>query len=294
MTNSIATLPIAEIDYNPKWDEKFYTDPSLYDGSIDYPKISIVIPSYNQGKYIERTIRCILLQNYPSLELIVVDGNSADNSLEIIRKYKEYFKYWKSEADSGMYDALDKGFALASGDVMGWSPTGDTYVSQALSHVGKAFLNQKRKWVTSSFKIKCDEQLVENARYQVGNFTKESFFSGKHFIGGCDCAKYMIQQQSTFWRKEVWLKSGAYMDKTLKGAGDFELWARFFNNNFKLYQINEPIGIFMTHEGQESVANMENLISEQLKVFKKYGGECKTLSLYERFKRYLNYVSKRP
>lgn len=274
MTNSIATLPVAEIDYDPKWDEKFYTDPGLYDRSIEYPKISIVIPSYNQGKFIERTIRCILLQNYPNLELIVIDGNSADNSLELIKKYQEYFKCWKSEADSGMYDALDKGFALASGDVMGWSPTGDTYVSGALYQVGKAFLNQKRKWVSSSFKIKCGEDLVENARYQVGTFTKESFFSGKHFIGGCDCAKYMIQQQSTFWSKEVWLESGAYMDKTLKGAGDFELWARFFYHNFELYQIHEPIGIFMTHEGQESVANMDNLISEQRKVFEKYGGLC--------------------
>ena len=99
----------------------------------------------------------------------------------------------------------------------------------------------------------------------------------------------MIQQQSTFWSKEVWLESGAYMDKTLKGAGDFELWARFFYHNFELYQIHEPIGIFMTHEGQESVANMDNLISEQRKVFEKYGGECKTLSLYERFKIFLNH-----
>lgn len=281
MRNNIVTLPKAEIGYNSKWDEKFYTDLSLYDGSIDYPKISIVIPSYNQGKYIERTIRCILLQNYPNLELIVIDGNSTDNSLEIIKKYEEYFKCWKSEADSGMYDALDKGFALASGDVMGWSPTGDTYESQALFQVGKAFLNQKCKWVTSSFKIKCDEDLVENARYQVGTFTKESFFSGKHFIGGCDCAKYMIQQQSTFWSKEAWLESGAYMDKTLKGAGDFELWARFFHHNFELYQIHEPIGIFMTHEGQESVANMDNLICEQRKVFEKYGGVCAKKSIKE-------------
>lgn len=288
MANSIATLPLAEIDYNPKWDEKYHTAPSLYDGSIDYPKISIVIPSYNQGKYIERTIRCILLQNYPNLELIVIDGNSADNSLELIKKYQEYFKCWISEADSGMYDALDKGFALASGDVMGWSPTGDTYVSGALYQVGKAFLNQKRKWVTSSFKIKCDENLDEKARYQVGAFTKESFFSGKHFIGGCDCAKYMIQQQSTFWSKEVWLESGAYMDKTLKGAGDFELWARFFYHKFELYQIHEPIGIFMTHEGQESVANMDNLISEQRKIFEKYGGKCKSIPFYERIKRIID------
>jgi glycosyltransferase involved in cell wall biosynthesis len=283
--NSIATLPIAEVDYDPKWDEKFYTDAKLYDKFIEYPKLSIVIPSFNQGKYIERTIRCILLQNYPSIEVIVIDGNSVDNSLEIIKKYQGYFKYWKSEEDSGMYDALDKGFALASGDVMGWSPTGDTYVSKALYHVGKVFLNQKIKWVTSSFKIKCDEQLFEYARYQVGTFTKESFFSGKHFIGGCDCAKYMIQQQSTFWRKEVWIKSGSSMNKTLRGAGDFELWARFFRHNFELYQINEPVGVFMNHEGQESVANMDNLIREQRKVFEKYGGECKRLSLYERVKK---------
>src|SRR3990172_6947421 len=95
--------------------------PALHnDGGSAYPKITIVTPSYKQGQYLEETIRSVLLQGYPNLEYIVIDGGSPDNSAEIIEKYAPFLAYWVSERDSGQVNAINKGFARATGEIMGW------------------------------------------------------------------------------------------------------------------------------------------------------------------------------
>jgi glycosyltransferase involved in cell wall biosynthesis len=81
------------------------------------PKISIVTASYNQGHFIEETIRSVLDQNYPNLEYIVIDGGSTDNSVEIIKKYQQHFTYWVSEKDKGQANAINKGLQLCTGDI---------------------------------------------------------------------------------------------------------------------------------------------------------------------------------
>ena len=273
MTNSIATLPVAEIDYDPKWDEKFYTDPGLYDRSIEYPKISIVIPSYNQGKFIERTIRCILLQNYPNIQIVVVDGRSCDSSLKVINKYLKYISHLIYEQDTGMYDAINKGFAITNGDVMAWSPTGDLYVSGALELVGRSFFRStKFNWITTSQKVSCSENLKIEQPKAIKGFSKRAFMHSRHMPGhpNCDVA---IHQQSTFWTKKLWIKAGSFMDENLKYGGDFELWCRFFDVNEILYTIDKPIGIFMKHEGQASQKHYVEILKEQVKSISFYGGK---------------------
>ena len=89
------------------------------DGSA-WPRISIVTPSYNQGQFIEETIRSILLQGYPDLEYIIIDGGSTDQSVEIIRKYEPWLTYWVSEKDRGQSHAINKGFERASGEIRGY------------------------------------------------------------------------------------------------------------------------------------------------------------------------------
>ena len=82
--------------------------------------MSIVTPSYNQGQFLEETVRSVLLQGYPDLEYIIVDGGSTDNSLEIIRKYEPWLAYWVSEPDQGQSDAINKGFQRATGTLFAW------------------------------------------------------------------------------------------------------------------------------------------------------------------------------
>jgi glycosyltransferase involved in cell wall biosynthesis len=92
-----------------------------------WPKINIVTPSYNQGQFLEETIRSVLLQNYPNLEYIIIDGGSTDNSIEIIKKYDTWINYWVSEKDNGMAEALNKAFARSTGDLIGWQNSDDYY-----------------------------------------------------------------------------------------------------------------------------------------------------------------------
>ncbi len=121
------------------WDTEVL--PSIYDETIDYPKISIVTPSYNQGQFIEETIRSILLQNYPNLEYIIIDGGSNDETAEVIMKYEKWITYWVSEKDNGQSHAINKGLTKCTGKVFNWLNSDDYFTPNALEVVGANFFN---------------------------------------------------------------------------------------------------------------------------------------------------------
>src|SRR5690606_31772171 len=104
----------------------------------DWPKISIVTPSYNQGQFIEETILSILNQNYPNLEYIIIDGGSTDNTVEIIKKYEDRITYWVSEKDNGQADAINKGLEQCTGEIFNWINSDDYLAKKSLYSIAIA------------------------------------------------------------------------------------------------------------------------------------------------------------
>ena len=104
-----------------------------------WPKVSVVMPSYNQGQFIEESIRSVLLQGYTNLEYIIIDGGSTDGSVDIIRRYAPWLTSWTSEPDAGQSDAINKGWQHCTGDVLAWLNSDDLYAPDALRQVGERF-----------------------------------------------------------------------------------------------------------------------------------------------------------
>jgi glycosyltransferase involved in cell wall biosynthesis len=238
--------------------------PATRPDGTPWPKISIVTPSFNQAEYLETTIRSILLQGYPNLEYIIMDGGSSDGSLEIIRKYERWIAYWKSEPDGGQYAAVQKGFEHSSGEVMAWLNSDDLYFPWTLKTAGELFGRFSNiEWLTTS-----------NMAATAPDGKSISFFNRKNFSRGWfykslqpGKSRGAIQQESTFWRSTLWKKAGNKMDEHLYYAGDFELWARFFEHAI-LVTTNTPLGIFRYHKGQK-ISMIHKYIEEANEVIKK-------------------------
>jgi len=209
------------------WDEE--TDPNLYSSRIDWPKITIVTPSYNQASFLEQTIRSVLLQNYPNLEYIVIDGGSTDGSIEIIKKYAPYISYWESESDRGQGHAINKGFSLASGDYHAWINSDDYYLRDVFSLITNNFIKTKSKFVYGygySFSVDRKEYHLVKIIPFTDYFIK---------IPG-------IVQPSTFWSADIHQPIWEDLHCSL----DYELWMRLVKGH-KRSLIKLPLSVATEH-----------------------------------------------
>jgi glycosyltransferase involved in cell wall biosynthesis len=205
--------------------------------SREWPKISVVTPSYNQGRYIESTIRSVLLQNYPNLEYVIVDGGSTDDTLSIIEKYKPWLSVVISEPDDGQYNAITKGFARTEGDIMLWLNSDDMLFPQALLTLAKIFgVSSEIEWVTGIPAYWSEDGINHQIMTQLP-------FNRTLMRMGCyeGRAIHWLMQECTAWSRKLWDRSGAYMKEDLQYAADFELWLRF-SEHAQLYTVAALLG----------------------------------------------------
>ena len=218
-------------------------------------------------------MRSVLDQGYPKLEYAVVDGGSTDGSDDVIRRYADRLTFWCSEPDNGHFHALNKGFARTSGEVMAFINSDDKYCPWAFSVVGEIFARFPQiEWLTTLFPIIWDDRgRATNCRYTDG-FSREGFMRGENLPGNRGAyATYWIQQESTFWRRSLWEKAGGRVDESIRIAGDFELWARFYQHA-DLYGVATPLAGFRIHGDQITGHQMEKYMTLCRDVLARHGG----------------------
>jgi len=179
------------------------------------PRVSIITPSFNQAGYLEQAILSVLGQGYENLEFIIVDGGSTDGSLDIIRKYEKNLAGWISEPDLGQADAINKGFSLATGQILAWLNSDDEYRPDAISQAVDYLVGHPEIGMVYSRAYYIDEEGSIVAEYPAAptNYT------------GLRRGKTTIPQQTMFFRSVVWDMVGP-LDPTFYYAMDYDLWVR--------------------------------------------------------------------
>ena len=221
---------------------------------ISRPRISMVTPSYNQAAWVERTLFSVLNQPANGIEYIVVDGNSTDGTIDILETYRSRLNHLIIGPDSGMYEAINKGFARSSGDIMGWINSDDMLHPNALTTVLRIFDDLPEvEWITGCRSV-FDEQDCCVATEPAPSWSQAKVMAGDY---------QWIQQESTFWRRGLYERAGGFVETKYKLAGDFDLWNRFFGHA-ELYSTDALLGGFRVRQANQ--ASLEGLAAYEQEV----------------------------
>jgi glycosyltransferase involved in cell wall biosynthesis len=156
------------------WDTE--VEPAANRDQTDLPKISIVTPSFNQGMFIEETIRSVLLQGYPNLEYLVMDGGSTDDTTEILEKYSPWLTYWQSEPDGGLSPAVNMGWERSTGEILGWANSDDIYLPGALDLAANEYRREKFSILAGATKF--TDEFGNTTSIKLGSFAPADLIGG--------------------------------------------------------------------------------------------------------------------
>jgi glycosyltransferase involved in cell wall biosynthesis len=224
------------------------------------PLVSIVTPSFNQGKYLEATIQSVLSQDYQPLEYILVDGGSQDNSPEIIQSYADRLAWWVSEPDRGQTDALNKGFAHARGEIFAWINSDDTYLPGAVAEAVAALQAHPEAGMVYG-----DANLIDESGQVIGKFPARQTDYRRLRRGYVH-----IPQQTAFFRASLW-QQVAPLDPSFYFAMDYDLWVRLARLA-PLHYTPRPWASFRIHASGKTSLSDDRCWPEMLRVHYRDGG----------------------
>ncbi len=228
-------------------------------------RVTVVTPSYNQGKYVEKTIRSVLCQDYHDLEYIVMDGGSADETPDVLGRYERHIDVVRSERDGGQTDALNKGFALATGDVLAYLNADDCYAGPRVVSAAVEY-----------FRRHPDADVIYGRRTTIDEAGR--FVSRLPFAPFCRPTLYLadyVPQECVFWRRAIFERAGGRLDPGYDFAMDYELWLRFLSCGAKFRAVPARFGLFRCYPAQKSVARWRSVgLPEIARVQRQYAGRA--------------------
>lgn len=224
-------------------------------------KISIVTPSFNQGQFIADAIESVASQNYPNKEHIIIDAQSTDETIEVIKRYEHlpHLK-WVSEPDKGQADAINKGFKIASGDVVAWLNTDDYYLDGTFSKVADAFKQNSKANIVYS-----DTMLVNKNKNLLRIKKDHQFDYGVLLYYGC-----YIQSTTTFFSKCI-IDAGHLLDISYKICMDYEYFVRLSNLGYCFQYVPDVFAAFRWHDTNVSVVYPKKRREETVRIKHQYG-----------------------
>lgn len=238
-------------------------------------KVSIITPSFNQAEFLEETILSVLRQDYPNLEYWIIDGGSTDGSLEIIRKYEDRLAGWISEKDRGQTDAINKGFARATGDILAWLNSDDTYQPGAVAQAVR-LLEDHPGWGM----VYGDTQFINEKGNVIGKFPASQTDYDKLRQGYVH-----IPQQAAFFRANLWKDVGP-LDPTFYFAMDYDLWVRLAEQAPLVY-VRQLWASFRLHGNAKTIAADDRCWPEMLRVHYRDGGSFFSMIVFKYYLRKL-------
>lgn len=243
------------------WTDKCPQLPAFMPDGHPWPRVSIVTPSFNQGQFLEETIRSVLLQGYPALEYVIIDGGSNDTSLDIIRKYEGWLSYWVSEKDQGQSHAIAKGFAKCSGEIIAWINSDDLYLPDALRTVSTAYLAHGigifAGDVVHFRERSMDERLVKQSAITLENMVR--YWQNRH----------SWSQPGLFFPHMAYHQVGA-LDARLQYAMDLDLFCRLLMLGLPVIYVGKPLARFRLHPDSKSCSQLANMMIEASLVSHRY------------------------
>lgn len=223
--------------------------------------VSIITPSFNQARYLEATIRSVLEQDHSPIEYILVDGGSTDGSVEIIRKYADKFAWWVSEKDKGQTDALNKGFDRATGDILAWLNSDDTYEPGAVAAAVR-YLDEH----PDIGMVYADTNFIDEQGRVIGRFP-----AAQTDLARLRRGYVHIPQQAAFFRASLW-RQVAPLDPSFYFAMDYDLWVRLARLAPIAYLPGQVWANFRLHSSGKTIAADDRCWPEMLKVHYRDGG----------------------
>lgn len=240
------------------WTEESPQLPDTMPDGRPWPRVSIVTPSYNQAQFIEETIRSVLLQGYPNLEYIIIDGGSTDESVDLIRKYEKWLAYWVSEPDKGQADAINKGWRMATGEIFAYLNSDDTYCPGAIGTAVEYFLRYPEVGMVYGDGNIVDDKGMVLKKHRLRDMTFADVL----------CWSPYILQPSVFLRKEV-IESIGMTNRDLHYNMDYELWIRV-GLEYKMKHIPIFLANAKLHPTAKGVAYPIESTSEAIKVLQQF------------------------